>query len=100
MMIVKYSLHSLDRQLSRRDIIAERVLVHVQGRQSQRHVRLQLGREPLLRYVVAALQVQVVHGVEVLLRQLGGRCGHEGHAEQAAQLVGAGSCGYLEWYEF
>lgn len=69
--------------------------MHVQGGQPQRHLRLQLGREPLLGDVVAALQKQIVQRVQVLLGQACRRHGHERNPEEAAQLVGTGPGRYL-----
>lgn len=90
-----YLLDRFHRQLGRRDVVRQRVLVDVQRGQPERHLRLQFGREALLRHIVAALHVQVVEGAEVALRQLRGGDRHEGHAEQAAQLVRTGPRGYL-----
>lgn len=55
--------------------------MHVEGGQTQGQFRLQLWGESLLVDVIAALQVQVVKGMQIPLRQFRGRDGHEGDAE-------------------
>lgn len=90
-----YLLDRFHRQLGRRYVVGQRMLVDVQRGQPQRHLRLQFRRKAFLRHIVAALHVQVVEGAQVALGQLGGRHRHECDAEEAAQLVRAGSGGYL-----
>lgn len=91
-----YLLDRFNRQLGRRNVVRQRVLVDVQSGQPERHLGLQFGCKALLRHIVAALHVQVVEGIQVALCQLRGGDRHEGHAEQAAQLVRTGSGGYLQ----
>lgn len=61
----------------------------MQRGQHQRRVVLQFRCEPLLDYVVAALRVQVIQRVQVLLGEGGGRRRHERHSEQTPQFMGA-----------
>lgn len=67
----------------------------VERSQPERHIWLEFGRESLLGHVVTALHEQVVERVQINLRQIGRRCGHERNPEQAAQFMGTRPRGNL-----
>ena len=72
------------------------MLVDVKSCKPQGDLVLELGREPLLDDVVAALDVEVLEGHRVRPQQLVGVGGDEGDSEQTAEVVSARSGGNLE----
>ncbi len=89
-------LDGLDCDLGVGPVAGHHVLVHVERGQPQRQLVLELGREPLVHHVVAALHVQVLegHGVGAQERERVAR--HERHPEQAAKVVRARPGGDLK----
>ena len=74
--------------------------MNVESSQAQSQLVLELGSEPLLHHVIAALHVQILESHGVCSEKLVCIVGNEGDSKQTSQVVGARTRGNLKKNSF